>query len=253
MSFDFQSIWIVGASSGIGKAVAEKLAQQGVKVAISARSQDKLDEMKEAYPDAMSVWPLDVLDADAVAQTAEDIDAHFGGLGAMMYCAAAWDPTNEQDVDPERFQKNIDVNIMGAVRVLAAIGPKMEARRTGRIGIISSVAGYRGLPNAAEYGTTKAALIHLCESLKFKYDRSGVVMQLITPGFVKTQLTDKNDFPMPFIIEADQAADYICKGLKSNAFEITFPKRFTYMLKTLRMLPHWLYFGMVSRATKNRA
>lgn len=253
MSYDFDSIWIIGASSGIGKAVAERFADSGIKVAISARSEDKLKALQEQYPDAMSVWPLDVLDAAALADTAEKIDAQFGGLGAMMYCAAAWDPTKEQDVDPGRFQKNIDVNIMGAVRTLAAIGPKMEARGNGRLAIISSVAGYRGLPNAAEYGTTKAALIHLCESLKFKYDRSGVIMQVITPGFVETPLTDKNDFPMPFLISAEKAAAYICDGMRRRSFEITFPKRFTYQLKLLRMLPHWLYFSLISKATKNRA
>lgn len=253
MTFDFTSIWIIGASSGIGKAVAEKFAASGVKVAVSARSEDKLKALQAQFPDSVSVWPLDVMDAALLEKTADDIDAHFGGLGAMMYCAAAWDPTKEQDVDPARFEKNIDVNIMGAVRTLASIGPKMEARGKGRIAIISSVAGYRGLPNAAEYGTTKAALIHLCESLKFKYDRSGVIMQVITPGFVETPLTDKNDFPMPFIISADKAADYICDGMRGTRFEITFPKRFTYQLKALRMLPHWLYFTLISKATKNRA
>lgn len=253
MTYDFESIWIIGASSGIGRAVAEKLARQGIKVAVSARSEDKLKELADAYPDTVTAWPLDVTDIDQLKQRAADIDAHFGGLGAMLYCAAAWEPTNVQEIDPDRFAKNIAVNVMGAINVLAVIGPKMEAQGRGRLAIISSVAGYRGLPNAAEYGTTKAALIHLCESLKFKYDASGVVMQVITPGFVDTPLTEKNEFPMPFMISADKAADYICKGLTSRSFEITFPKRFTFQLKLLRAIPYRLYFWLVAKATRGQA
>jgi len=252
MSYDFSSIWIIGASTGIGRAVAEKLAGQGVKVAVSARSEDKLKALEDAYPDVVKAWPLDVTDADALKAKAEEIDAHYNGLGCMMYCAAAWEPTSAQDVDPERFERNIAVNVMGAVNALAAIGPKMEARKAGRLAIVSSVAGYSGLPNAAEYGTTKAALTHMCESLRFKYDKAGVVMQVITPGFVETQLTDKNDFPMPYLITAQKAADYICDGFKSRGFEITFPKRFTFQLKFLRILPYPIYFWLVGRATKGR-
>lgn len=252
MSYDFKSIWIIGASTGIGRAVAEALASQGVKVAASARSEDKLKELEAAYPGVVTAYPLDVTNAALLKEKAQEIDDAYGGLGAMLYCAAAWEPTNVQDVDPERFETNIAVNVMGAVNVLAAIGPKMEARKAGRLAIVSSVAGYRGLPNAAEYGTTKAALIHLCESLKFKYDQSGVTMQVITPGFVDTPLTEKNEFPMPFLITAEKAADYICKGLRKSSFEITFPKRFTFQLKLLRAIPYKLYFWMVGRATKGQ-
>lgn len=253
MTYDFSSIWIVGASSGIGRAVAEKLAAQGVKVAASARSADKLKELEEAYPGVVTAWPLDVTDEALLVEKAAEIDDAMGGLGTMLYCAAAWEPANVQDIDPERFAKNIAVNVMGAVNVLAAIGPKMEARGRGRLAIVSSVAGYRGLPNAAEYGTTKAALIHLCESLKFKYDQTGVTMQMITPGFVDTPLTEKNDFPMPFLISAEKAADYICKGLEGRSFEITFPKRFTFQLKLLRAIPYKLYFWMVGKATRGKS
>ncbi|MEM9878371.1 MAG: SDR family NAD(P)-dependent oxidoreductase [Pseudomonadota bacterium] len=253
MSYDFTSIWIIGASTGIGRAVAEKLASQGVKVAASARSEDKLKELEAAFPDHIKAWPVDVTDTAALNVMAADIDTAYDGLGCMMYCAAAWEPTNAQDVDPERFARNIAVNVMGAVNALAAIGAKMEQRRAGRLAIVSSVAGYSGLPNAAEYGTTKAALTHMCESLKFKYDQAGVVMQVITPGFVKTQLTDKNEFPMPFIISAQKAAEYICEGFKSRGFEITFPKRFTFMLKFLRVLPYPLYFWLVGKTTQGKA
>lgn len=250
MKYDFTSIWIIGASTGIGRAVAEALASQGIKVAASARSVDKLKELEKAFPGVVTAYPLDVTDEASLKDKAAEIDANYGGLGAMLYCAAAWEPTNVQDVDPQRFATNIAVNVMGAVNVLAAIGPKMEERGKGRLGLVSSVAGYRGLPNAAEYGTTKAALIHLCESLKFKYDQSGVTMQVITPGFVDTPLTEKNEFPMPFLISAEKAAEYICKGLRGSSFEITFPKRFTFQLKLLRAIPYKLYFWMITRATR---
>lgn len=252
MTYDFSSIWIIGASSGIGRAVAEKLAAQGVKVAVSARSADKLKELEAQYPGVVTAWPLDVTDEALLVEKAGEIDDAMGGLGCMLYCAAAWEPTNVQDIDPKRFATNIAVNVMGAVNVLAAIGPRMEERGRGRLAIVSSVAGYRGLPNAAEYGTTKAALIHMCESLKFKYDKTGVTMQVITPGFVDTPLTEKNDFPMPFLITADKAADYICSGLEKSSFEITFPKRFTFQLKLLRAIPYKLYFWMITKATKGQ-
>ncbi|MGD1956171.1 MAG: SDR family NAD(P)-dependent oxidoreductase [Sphingomonadales bacterium] len=253
MTYDFKSIWVIGASSGIGKAVAERLAKDGVEVAISARSEDKLNAIAATNPDKITAWPVDVSDEALVKESAQKLDEHFGWLGAVLYCAAAWDPTNDQQINPAAFEKSLDINIMGAVRMLAAVGPAMEQRGQGRIGIISSVAGYRGLPNAAEYGTTKAALIHLCESLRFKYADVGVTLQVITPGFVETPLTDKNEFPMPFIISPEKAADYICKGMQTNNFEITFPKRFTYQLKALRMLPHKIYFPMVGKATKGKA
>ena len=140
------------------------------------------------------------------------------------------------------------VNVMGTAACLEALMPRMMARRQGRIAVVASVAGYRGLPTSAYYGATKAALINLTESLKFDLDQAGVTIQLIDPGFVKTPLTDRNDFPMPFLISAELAADRIARGLRSRQFEIAFPRVFVAIMKLLRCLPYALYFPLVGRS-----
>lgn len=241
-------VWITGASSGIGQAAALELARRGERVCVSARDGRTLAEMAQATPN-FRAYPVDVTDAGAMADTAAAIAAAEGQVDVAVLNAGIHQPVTADDFDPATFRKLIDVNVMGVVNGVAAVLPAMRARRAGRIAIVSSVAGYSGLPTASAYGATKAALINMAEALKLDLDRDGVTVQLICPGFVRTPATERNPFPMPFLMPAEAAARRIADGLASDAFEITFPRRFTWQLKVLRMLPYPLYFWLIRRQT----
>lgn len=242
-------VWITGASSGIGEALARELAARGFKVAVSARSEAPLWKLAEAHPQRIFAFPADVSDAAAMAATAEKIEAHHGPIAAAVLNAGVYLPVDGLKPDIQLFRRSFEVNVMGTVHGLAALIPRMTARRAGRILIVSSVTGYGGLPTSAAYGATKAALINMAESLKFDLDKSGVSIGVVNPGFVKTPATDVNEFPMPFLMPVEAAARRLADGLFSKRFEITFPRRFTYMLKLLQLLPYPLYFALVRRMT----
>ncbi|HXQ50775.1 MAG TPA: SDR family NAD(P)-dependent oxidoreductase [Stellaceae bacterium] len=245
-----RSAWITGASSGIGRALALELARAGTNVAVSARRGDALDRLAaEAAPGRIAPYPVDVTDAAAMARTAEAIEAATGPLDLAVFNAGTHEPVAVENFDPVPFRRLMEINYLGAVNGIAAVLPRFIARRAGQIAVVSSVAGYRGLPQAAAYGPTKAALINLCEALKLDLDRHGVSISVINPGFVRTPLTDRNRFPMPFLMEAEDAARRIVAGLDKGSFEITFPRRFTFMVKLARMLPYGLYFRLVRRTT----
>jgi NAD(P)-dependent dehydrogenase (short-subunit alcohol dehydrogenase family) len=242
--------WITGASSGIGRALALELARAGRKVAASARRGEELERLAAEMPTGrITPFPVDVADAAAMAHTAAAIEAALGPLDLAVFNAGTHHPVSVESFGPEPFRHLMDINFMGAVNGIAAVLPGFLARRAGHIAVVSSVAGYRGLPQAAAYGPTKAALINLCEALKPDLDRYQVLISVINPGFIRTPLTDLNEFPMPFLMEADVAARRIVRGLEAGKFEITFPRRFTFMLKVARMLPYALYFPMVKRTT----
>jgi short-subunit dehydrogenase len=167
----------------------------------------------------------------------------------MLYCAAYWESGKASDLSRAAFEPAFNVNLLGAVSAIEAVLPYMRQRKSGHIALVSSIAGYRGLPRAEAYGASKAALTYLGEAMRLTLKQEGIKIQIISPGFVATPLTAQNDFPMPFMIPAEDAARRVVKGLQSNRFEITFPKRFTYVLKLLRCLPYWLYFPLVRRAT----
>jgi NAD(P)-dependent dehydrogenase (short-subunit alcohol dehydrogenase family) len=245
-------IWITGASSGIGAALALHLARAGHEVAASARSADKLARLRD-LPEAAGrfhPYPLDVTDRAAAVAVLAEIERDLGLLDTAVLAAGTHQPVTADAFDAATFARLVEVNLIGTANCLEPLLQKLIARRRGRIAIVSSVVGYRGLPTAAYYGATKAALINLAEALKFDLDRAGVTLQLIDPGFVRTPLTDRNEFPMPFLIPAEEAAARIAKGLESTSFEITFPRRFTYILKLLRCLPYRVYFPLVARATR---
>lgn len=250
----FASIWIVGASSGIGRDAALAFARAGVKVVASARSADKLDLLAaEAPPGMVLPLALDITDRDASLAAIGEAEQKLGRpVNALLACAATWSNTREDQANLPAVRASYEVNVFGTLNVIEAALGVMRPRRAGRIAIISSVAGFRGLPRALAYGSTKAALTHIAEALKFQCDPDGIVVQVIHPGFVRTPLTDKNDFPMPFLMEADAAAQRIVKGMSNNGFEITFPRRFTYLLKLLRLLPYGLYFWLVGKAVGGR-
>jgi NAD(P)-dependent dehydrogenase (short-subunit alcohol dehydrogenase family) len=242
--------WITGGSSGIGRALALELARAGRKVAVSARRGEELERVAAEMPAGrIAPFPVDAADEAAMTRTAAAIEAALGPLDLAVFNAGTHHPVSVETFGPAPFRHLMDINFMGAVNGIASVLPGFLARRAGHIAVVSSVAGYRGLPQAAAYGPTKAALINLCEALKPDLDRYQVRISVINPGFIRTPLTDLNEFPMPFLMEADVAARRIVRGLDAGKFEITFPRRFTFMLKVARMLPYALYFPMVKRTT----
>lgn len=252
-----RTAWITGASSGIGRALSLRLARDGLTVAVTARSASALEALAaEAATTAAAggsgrivPWPGDVTDAAVLQAAVEGIESSLGPLDLALLNAGTHTPMSAADFSIATARTLMEVNYMGVVNGLAAVLPRFLARRGGRIAVVASVAGYRGLPTAAAYGPTKAALINLAESLKPDCDRAGVTLQVINPGFVATPLTDRNEFPMPDIIPADRAAEEIVRGLAGNRFEIAFPRRFVAMLKLARLLPYSLYFRAVRRTT----
>lgn len=253
MSVPWKTAWITGASSGIGRALALALARRGVAVAASARSREGLESLAtEAANGAARILPtpLDVTDRAAVKAAAEAAIRVFRGPPDLAVLnAGTFEPMSAGDFDAARFRKQVEINLMGTVHMLEALLPAYLAARRGHIAIVSSVAGYRGLPTSTAYGATKAALIHLAEALKYDCDRAGVKLQLVNPGFVKTPLSDKNKFKMPFLMPVDRAVERMIAGLTSDRFEITFPRRFTWQLKLLRSLPYRFYFAILRRRT----
>lgn len=248
-----RAAWITGAGKGIGRSLALRLAADGWRVAVSARTEADLLSLAaeaERLHGAVAPHPLDVADEAAVARVLDAIEDGSGPLDLVVLNAGTHIPVAAAQFSAKPFRKLMEVNFFGVVHGLAAVLPRMIERGHGRIAVVASVSGYRGLPTAAAYGATKAALINMCEALKPELDRSGVRLTLINPGFVETPLTDRNDFPMPFLISAEKAADRIVRGLERGAFEIAFPRRFTFLLKLARCLPYALYFRLTGRISR---
>lgn len=249
-----QIAWCTGAGKGIGRATSRLLAERGWTVAVSARTEQDLVSLSaeaSSLSGAIVPYPLDVTDAKAVADTAAAIEGQTGEIDRALFIAGTYEPLTAKDFAVDPFRKMVEANLMGVVHGLAAILPRFMERRRGHIAVVASVSGYCGLPNATAYGATKAALINMCEALKPELDQFGVRLTLINPGFVKTPLTDQNDFWMPFLMEVDDAARRIVDGLDSRSFEVTFPRRFTYGLKLLRMLPYPLQFLATRRLVRS--
>ena len=254
MSLPFSRVWVTGASTGIGRATCLELARQGAQVAATARSRDKLEELAaeaKDLPGSIEAHPADVTDADGLAKAVQQVTASLGGLDVALLNAGTYHPVDYASWNDEAFEDSLRLNVMGTVHSISAVLPVFRKQKAGHIAIVSSIAGIRALPTSAAYGSSKAALIYLAECLRIEQPTSGIKAQVILPGFVKTPLTDKNDFPMPFRIPAEKAARRIVNGLRSSRFEITFPKRFTWLLKLNALLPDALYFPLVRRATKS--
>lgn len=241
--------WVTGASSGIGREVAVQLAQAGWRVAVSARRREELESLAAAHP-GMIVAPLDITDAEAVAACVADIQAQSGRpIARAILNAGTYLRDTGRDFDAARFKAQVDVNLVGTANCLAALLPFMLAAKTGQIGVVSSLSGLAGLPAAVTYSSTKAALLSMCQSLKFDLDRAGVSISAVLPGFVKTPLTAKNKFPMPYLMEVEDGARAILKGLDAGRFLIAFPWQLAWQLRFLRILPAPLYFAILARAT----
>lgn len=243
--------WVTGASSGIGAGLALELQRHGWTVAVTARSAEALERLRQrAVPGAILPMPGDVTDAGRMAEIVAELEEQHGGIALTVLNAGVYLPVDGTDPDLAAFHTSFDVNLKGTVNALVPLVAAMRPRRRGQIAIVASVAGYRGLPTSAAYGATKAGLINLAEAMKFDLDRLGIRLQLVSPGFVDTPATKDNPFPMPHLMSVDAAVAELVKGLEApTGFEITFPKRFTRQLKALRLLPYRLYFPLVARAT----
>ncbi|MCY7371553.1 MAG: SDR family NAD(P)-dependent oxidoreductase [Polaromonas sp.] len=240
-------VWLVGASSGIGLATAHALHKKGASVIVSARNAAALNTFVSEHPGATAL-PLDVTDAPAVHAAAQSVLA-VGPLDLAMYCAGYYKQLRATEYDLTEMLRHNQVNYVGALLLLDALLPALRARGAGHISLVSSVAGYVGLPKSLAYGPTKAALINLAETLYLDLSSTGIGVSLICPGFVKTSLTAQNQFNMPALLSPEEAAREIVRGWESGAFEIHFPKRFTRWMKALRLLPYPAYFAAIRKVT----
>lgn len=245
------ALWITGASEGIGKAVAEAFAREGFTVYASARSADKLKDLADANYGAGKIiaLPLDVTDREANKKAVERIVTESGSLAACILNAGTFQPVRGKALRYEDFDFTLDVNINGVINGLVPAVEAMKEAGQGQIAVVSSVAGYGGLPKNASYGISKAGLINMCESLKFDFDKINIKIQVICPGFIDTPLTKKNDFPMPFLMDVEKAAARVVDGMRSDRFEIIFPRRFIYMLKFVNLWTYPIYFWLVKKTT----
>ena len=243
-------IWITGASSGIGKALAVKFAENGWKVAASARRENLLNELRNInqniYP-----YPLDVTKIEKCISTAKSIIQEQGGIDICVFGTGMHDPKSEKRFNLDKIREIMEINYFGTINSINSVYDYFSEKKNGQLSIISSVAGYRGLPAAGAYCASKSALISYTESLYFDLKRKNVKVSIICPGFIKTPMTDQNDFPMPMLKSPEFAADKIYAGLiHKNNFEIHFPKSFTFLMKIIQILPNWLYFGAINLGNK---
>ena len=245
-----KNIWITGASSGIGKALAVKFANEGWKVAASARRENLLKELNQEYEN-IHPFPLDVTNIDQCKTVFENIVEKFKNIEISIFGTGIHDPKSEKKFNLDKIRKIMEVNYFGTMNSINAVYDYYNNKKSGQISIISSVAGYRGLPAAGAYCASKSALTSFAETLQFEMKRKNVRVSLVSPGFIKTPMTDQNDFPMPMIKSPEFAAEQIYIGLiKKKRFEIHFPKAFTYFLKFLRILPNSIYFKLVEMGYK---
>ncbi len=244
-----KKIWVTGASSGIGKAVAIKFANEGWKVAVSARRKELLNEL--AKNENIISFPLDVTNKTQIEEVFKKIIDQFGDLDVSLFSSGTYEPKDEQNIDPDKIRNVINVNFLGVIDCVKSVEKYFKNKKSGHISIVSSIAGYRGLPNSSGYGPSKAALTNFSESIYFDFKKFGVRVSIVSPGFIKTPLTDKNEFSMPFLKTPEYAAEQIFNGLvKGNSFEIHFPKGLTLTLKFLRILPYKLYLFLVDKLVK---
>ena len=245
-----KTIWITGASSGIGKSLALKFANEGWQVAASARREDLLNQLSESNQN-ISPFPLDVTSRENCEEIFEKIKNKFESIDTCFFSTGTWDPKKEKEIDIDQMKKVMEVNFFGTLNCIKAVEMYFKEKKNGNISIVSSIAGYRGLPNSTGYGASKAALNNLAESLYFDFGRYNVRVSLISPGFIKTPMTDKNKFKMPFLKTPEFAAEKIYNGLiNGSSFEIDFPKELTLILKFLKILPDSVYFKLIRKLTK---
>ncbi len=230
--------WIVGASAGLGRALSHELSKTGAELILSARDEAALTELSDALPGRSDVVPVDVSNDDSVAKAA----SAAGDVDGMVYLAGLYWPMPAARFDGGKVAEMLDVNLTGAARVLGHVLPQMIARDRGHIVLTGSLSGFRGLPGASGYGASKAGIMSLAETLYADLRTSGVDVQLINPGFIRTRLTDKNDFDMPFLMEPEAAAKHALDHMQGDDFAANFPRAFGAMFRLGQFLPDWLYY-----------
>ena len=249
--FTDQRVWVIGASSGIGEACARALLKRGAKLALSSRRIDRLEAIAQsADPNHSLVVPVDVMDPSSITHAYQTIKAQWGGIDLLLFVSGIYIPLRADDFNMKDAQKTVDSNILGPMRAVATVLPDMLQVGHGHLAIVGSVAGYSGLPKALAYGPTKAAMINFCETLFYDLQPKGIGVHMISPGFVATEATAKNDFEMPALISAEEAGNEILEGIRRGEFDIHFPKRFSGFLKFLRILPYPIYFWIVRKFVK---
>ena len=236
-SFSGKTYWIIGASEGLGRALAETLSRQGAQLILSARNADRLAEICDALPNAQSM-PFDVTDLDAVRRAAVEA----GEVDGLVYNAGAYEPMRTADWDTEAVLSMTDVNYTGALRVLGETVPGFVRSGRGDITLIGSLSGYRGLPGAVGYAASKAALISLAETMRFDLAGTGVTVRIVNPGFIKTRLTEKNNFKMPMMMTPEDAAERVAKAMSRRRFRTDFPAPFSWGIRLLDFLPDLLVY-----------
>ena len=245
-----KKIWITGASSGIGKALAIKFAKENWQVAASARRTNLLDELSKNNSNIFS-FPLDVINLENSKKIFEKILEKLSEIDLCVFCTGTYDPKTEREINVEKIRNIFNVNFFGTLNCIKSVETYFKNKKNGHIAIVSSLVGYRGLPNSTGYTPSKAALNNLTESLYFDFKRHNVRISLITPGFIKTPMTDKNSFKMPFLKTPEFAADKIFDGLiKKNYFEISFPIQISIIMKILKILPNKIYLFLIKKLTK---
>jgi len=236
-----KTYWLVGASEGLGRALASELAGAGARLCLSARNAQRLHELATELPGDPIVAPLDARDRESVANAF----ARLPPLDGVIYCAGYYEPLSALSWDAQAVEAMADVNFMGALRVMGHAAPVLDARGGGHIVLIGSVAGLRGLPRAIGYGASKAGMMHLAENLRADLPRDRFKVQSINPGFIETRLTAKNDFKMPFIVTAEVAARRTMRLMESGRARGFFPCRMAVWFRLAQLLPDWLYFRIV--------
>lgn len=240
--FTGKRYWLVGATEGLGLALAQALHKEGAHLILSGRNAEKLAQLHRALP-GIEVHPVDVADKASVQAAARAI----GDIDGMVFLAGLYWPMSAQELDPTQFEAMCDVNFTGCARVLSAVLPRMVARGQGHIVITGSLAGFRGLPRAMGYGASKAGVMALAESLYADLRGTSIKVQLANPGFIRTRLTDKNDFSMPFLMEPDQAAQAMLSHMRTGRFKISFPSLFSWVFRLSQFLPDWAYYPLFAR------
>ena len=241
-----KKVWITGASSGIGKAVAEKFSKENWKVAISARRVELLNEM--AKNPNIFAYPLDVTDQNKIEETFKKVIEEFGDLDLCIFSSGTYERKSEKGLSVENIKKVIEVNFLGVVGCVKAVQEYFQKKQSGHISIVSSPVGYRGLPKSSGYTSSKASLNNFTQGMYFDFKKFNVKVTLISPGFIKTALTDKNEFKMPFLKDTNYAAEKIYDGLvNKNTFEIIFPPQIAFIYKIFQILPNRAYNFLINK------
>ena len=241
MKLNGKKYWIIGASEGLGRELAIQLSNLGVELIVSARNEIRLNEL--SLRTKAKVIPLDVLDINAVRKAFKAV----GRIDGILYAAGDYTPLNSTVWNIDEVDKMIAINFTGAARVLGLVVPKFIAQNYGHVVMIGSLSGFRGLPNAIGYGASKAGMMHLAENIKADLYKSNIKVQLINPGFIKTRLTEKNNFKMPFIMSAEDAAKHVIRAMRRNRFQTNFPVMFSLIFRMTNFLPAFLYFWLFSK------